>query len=91
MVQNMRANGLLIKQKERVHFGMQRETFMTVNLRMTKLMATEFTHMLMAQDMRVIGRMICKKDKAVRSGVIMLDIQETIRKGRNMAMVCITG
>jgi hypothetical protein len=41
--------------------------------------------------MRVIGKMICKKDMDRRYGVIMRDILVIIRKEKNMDMEFITG
>lgn len=91
MEQNMKVNGLTTKLKARVYFGMQRVMFMMVNSEMIKQMALESTLMLTVPDMKAIGKMICKKVMEAKSGVIMLAIQEPIKKGRSMAMVHITG
>ena len=74
MVLSMRDNGIITKQKERVLFGMLRETYMKGNLKMTRQMVLVFTLMLMDPSMKATGKTICKKDMVARSGVTALSI-----------------
>ena len=64
----MRVTGLRTKLKVKVRFGMQKETSMWVNSRLTRLVDLEFTHMLMAVGTKVSGSTMCSKDKVKRLG-----------------------
>jgi hypothetical protein len=70
---------------------MLREMCMMANSRMIKLMGLEYTPTSTDPDMKVIGKMICKRVMEVKYGVITLAIQEVIKKERSMDTVLITG
>jgi hypothetical protein len=88
---SMKDNGITIKQKVKVHFGMLKVMCMKVSLKMTKLTAMEFIHTLMVLDMKDFGKMICKRDMVVKYGLIVLNIQVPIERGRNIVMEFMNG
>lgn len=84
-------NGIIIKLKEKEHFGMLREMYMMENSKMIRLTAMEYILMLMDRDMRGFGKMICRRDMEVRYGVMELNIQGLIRKEKNIIMGSMNG
>jgi hypothetical protein len=88
---NMKASGIIIKQRERGHSGTLKVMYTMGNLKMIKLTAMGYTLTSMDLDMRAFGKMICKKGMAARSGVMVLNIQGLTRKERNITMECTSG
>jgi hypothetical protein len=87
----MRASGTTTRQRARALSGMQREMFMKVNLRMTKLTAMAYTPMSMVPNTKATGKMICKKGMAVRFGVMGLSILALTKKAKSTTMGFIYG
>jgi len=91
MEPSMKDTGLPIKLKEREPFGMLKEMFIQVTLRMIKLMGTGLTLMSTAQNMKGTGRMTCKMDMAVKYGQMVPSIQGTTKKAGSMDMGYMNG
>ena len=67
MEQNMKEIGEMERQKDKVLFIMQTETFIQENFTKIKLMDLEFIFIKMVKNMRVFGRMINKKVQAEKN------------------------
>lgn len=70
---------------------MLKAMYMMASLRMTKLMDTAYTHMLMAPDMKETGAMICKKAMDRKFGVTVLSIQVITKKAKSIVMEFMSG
>ena len=90
-VQSMKVNGIIIKQKERGHFGMLKEMFMKESLKMTRQMGTARILILMGRGMKATGEMTCKKVMELKYGAMVLNTLVTIKRVRSMDMVFING
>lgn len=66
-------------------------TFLTENGVMTKLMATVYTLMLMEQNMKVIGRMICNMAMVSKLGQMVHAMKVTIKMEKSMAKALMCG
>ena len=88
---NMKDNGMRIKLRVKVHFGMLREMYTKVNFMMTKLTAMVSILTSMEANMKDTGRMICKKVMGVKYGVMELNIQVTIKKEKSIIMESMSG
>ena len=64
---NMKVNGVMVWQKDKVHFIMQMVTYTKEIFREIELMVLVYTNMLTDNAMKVTGLMICKKVKGQKN------------------------
>jgi hypothetical protein len=79
-VQNMKENGVKIKQMAKVNFGTQMVMFMKVSGKMIKQMVMEFMFILTELNMKDNGVMTYKTVQALNPGAMEVNMKEVIKK-----------
>ena len=87
----MRDSGILTKLKDKVHFIMQMEMSIKVILLEIELMDMGFTSMLMGNDMKENGLMICKKVKVLKNLKMDQFTKVNLKMAKNGALEFING
>ena len=78
---SMKANGQIIKDMEKVYFGIVLVKYILVNSNKIKPMAMVFIFIKMVQDMKESGKRIFIMVKVLKHGIMDLDTKEHINKG----------
>ena len=88
---NMKGNGVTVWLKDKVHFIMQMEMSIKVILLEIELMDMGFTSMLMGNDMKENGLMICKKVKVLKNLKMDQFTKVNLKMAKNGALEFING
>jgi hypothetical protein len=88
---SMKDTGKTIKHTEKESSGILMEMYLTGNGVMTKLMGTEFIHMLMEQSTKENGKMTYNVEEGWKFGLMDLNMKECTKTDRNMVKENIFG
>jgi hypothetical protein len=88
---NMKGYGVTVWLKDKVHFIMQMEMSIKVILLEIELMDMGFTSMLMGNDMKENGLMICKKVKVLKNLKMDQFTKVNLKMAKNGALEFING
>jgi hypothetical protein len=88
---NMKGYGVTVWLKDKVHFIMQMEMSIKVILLEIELMDMGFTSMLMGNDMKENGLMICKKEMVLKNSKMDLFTKVNLKMEKNGELEFING